>query len=98
MERLRYLLNKFGHIYNEEEAIEVQFRHIMLDKKVPKDIGYDEEQKDEYIGIYEELNSKIITPAFTPAFSEGLFGATLATSAPLGLSNFSTSAISFVTS
>jgi len=61
VERLRYLLNKFGHIYNEEEAIEVQFRHIMLDKKVPKDIGYNEEQKDEYIGIYEELNSKIIT-------------------------------------
>ena len=61
MERLRYLLNKFGHIYNEEEAIEVQFRHIMHDRKVPKDIGYNEEQKDEYIGIYEELNSKIIT-------------------------------------
>jgi len=39
-----------------------------------------------------------MSPLLTPAFSEGLFGATLATRAPLGSSNFSTSAISFVTS
>ena len=32
-----------------------------------------------------------------PALSEGLFSATLATSAPLGSPNFSISAISFVT-
>jgi len=30
------------------------------------------------------LNSKIISPLLTPAFSDGLFGATLATKAPLG--------------
>ena len=44
------------------------------------------------------LNSKIISPAFIPAFADGLFSATLATKAPLALSNFSTSAISLVTS
>ena len=33
-----------------------------------------------------------------PALSDGLFSATLATKAPLGSSNFSTSAISSVTS
>ena len=48
--------------------------------------------------IFSPLNSKIISPAFTPALSEGLFSATLATRAPLGLSNFSISAISLVTS
>ena len=39
-----------------------------------------------------------MSPALTPALSDGLFSATLATKAPLGLSNFSTTAISFVTS
>ena len=40
----------------------------------------------------------MISPALTPAFSEGLPDATLATRAPLGSSKFSISAISFVTS
>ena len=44
------------------------------------------------------LNSKIISPAFIPPFSDGLPGETLDTNAPLGSSNFSASAISFVTS
>jgi len=44
------------------------------------------------------LNSKIISPAFTPALSDGLFSATLATKAPLASSSCSTSAISLVTS
>ena len=39
-----------------------------------------------------------MSPALIPAFSDGLFSATLATNAPLGSSNFSTSAISSVTS
>ena len=43
-------------------------------------------------------NSNIISPALIPALSDGLLSATLATKAPLGLSNFSTSAISFETS
>ena len=47
--------------------------------------------------IKTPLNSKIISPALIPALSDGLPSATLATSAPLGLSNFSTSAISFLT-
>ena len=38
-----------------------------------------------------------MSPALIPPLSDGLFSATLATSAPLGSSNFSTSAISFVT-
>ena len=44
------------------------------------------------------LNSRIISPALIPPLSDGLFSATLATNAPLGSSNFSTSAISWVTS
>ena len=36
------------------------------------------------------LNSKIISPDLIPALSDGLFSATLATSAPLGLKKFST--------
>ena len=43
-------------------------------------------------------NSKIISPAFIPPFAAGLFSDTLATKAPSALFNFSTSAISFVTS
>ena len=39
----------------------------------------------------------MISPALIPALSDGLFSATLATNAPLGSSNFSTSAISFDT-
>ena len=39
----------------------------------------------------------MISPALIPALSEGLFSATLATRAPLGSSNFSISAISWVT-
>jgi len=50
------------------------------------------------VSTFLPSNSKIISPACIPAFSDGLFSATLATNAPLGLSNFSTSAISFVTS
>ena len=38
-----------------------------------------------------------MSPALMPALSDGLPFATLATRAPLGLSNFSISAISFVT-
>ena len=47
--------------------------------------------------IFVPLNSKMISPALIPALSDGLFSATLATNAPLGSSNFSTSAISSVT-
>tara|TARA_A100001011_G_scaffold352610_1_gene393500 strand:- start:62 stop:340 length:279 start_codon:yes stop_codon:yes gene_type:complete len=61
MERLRSLLNKYGHIYDEEEAIEVTFRHRMRNRKVPKDIGYNEKQNREYLNIYEELDSGNIT-------------------------------------
>ena len=50
------------------------------------------------VSIFFPSNSKIISPAFIPALSAGLFFPTLATSAPDGLSKFSTSAISFVTS
>jgi hypothetical protein len=39
----------------------------------------------------------MISPALIPALSDGLFSATLATRAPLGLSSFSISAISSVT-
>jgi hypothetical protein len=39
-----------------------------------------------------------MSPAFMPALSAGLFCPTLATNAPAGFFNFSTSAISFVTS
>jgi len=39
-----------------------------------------------------------MSPAFIPALSAGLFCPTLATNAPAGFFNFSTSAISFVTS
>ena len=48
--------------------------------------------------ILTPLNSKIMSPAFIPPLSDGLFSATLATNAPLGSSSFSTSAISWVTS
>ena len=51
------LLNKYGHIYNEEEAIEVEFRHRMKGRKLPKDIGYNEEQSKRYLNIYEQLDS-----------------------------------------
>ena len=61
MERLRSLLNKYGHIYDEEEAIEVTFRHRIRNRKAPKDIGYNEKQKREYLNIYEELDSGNIT-------------------------------------
>ena len=47
--------------------------------------------------IFTLLNSIIISPGFIPALSDGLPFATLTTNAPLGLSNFSTSAISLVT-
>ena len=57
MDRLKLLLNKYGHIYNEEEAIEVEFRHRMEGRKLPKDIGYNEEQKKRYLNIYEQLDS-----------------------------------------
>ena len=57
MDRLRLLLNKYGHIYNEEEAIEVEFRHRMEGRKLPKDIGYNEEQNKRYLNIYEQLDS-----------------------------------------
>ena len=57
MDRLKLLLNKYGHIYNEEEAIEVEFRHRMEGRKLPKDIGYNEEQNKRYLNIYEQLNS-----------------------------------------
>jgi hypothetical protein len=43
-------------------------------------------------------NSRIISPASIPALSAGLFFPTLATKAPSGFFNFSTSAISLVTS
>ena len=51
MDRLKLLLNKYGHIYNEEEAIEVEFRYRMEGRKLPKDIGYNEEQKKRYLKI-----------------------------------------------
>ena len=57
MDRLKLLLNKYAHIYNEEEAIEVEFRHRMEGRKLPKDIGYNEEQKKRYLNIYEQLDS-----------------------------------------
>ena len=57
MDRLKLLLNKYGHIYNEEEAIEVEFRHRMEGRKLPKDIGYNEEQNKRYLNIYEQLDS-----------------------------------------
>ena len=60
MGRLQILLNKYSHIYNEEEAIEVEFRHRMQDRKVPKDIGYNAEQMKEYMNIYEQLDSEKI--------------------------------------
>ena len=47
--------------------------------------------------IFSPLNSKIISPSLIPALSEGLFSATLTTNAPLGSSNSSASAISWVT-
>ena len=51
MDRLKLLLNKYGHIYNEEEAIEVEFRHRMEGRKLPKYIGYYEEQNKRYLNI-----------------------------------------------
>ena len=60
MQRLQLLLNKHSHIYNEEEAIEVEFRHRMEFRKLPKDIGYNQEQMNTYLKIYEELDSGII--------------------------------------
>ena len=57
MDRLKLLINKYGHIYNEEEAIEVEFRHRMEGRKLPKDIGYNEEQNKRYLNIYEQLDS-----------------------------------------
>ena len=57
MDRLKLLLNKYGHIYNEEEAIEVEFRHRMEGRKLPKDIGYNEEQNKRYLNIYKQLDS-----------------------------------------
>ena len=47
--------------------------------------------------IFLPSNSRIISPSFIPALSDGLPGATLATNAPRAFFNFSTSAISFVT-
>ena len=57
MDRLKLLLNKYGHIYNEEEAIEVEFRYRMEGRKLPKDIGYNDEQNKRYLHIYEQLDS-----------------------------------------
>ena len=57
MDRLKFLLNKYGHIYNEEEAIEVEFRHRMEGRKLPKDIGYNADQNKRYLKIYEQLDS-----------------------------------------
>ena len=50
------------------------------------------------VSIFFPSKFKIISPAFIPALSAGLFSPTLATKAPWGFLSFSTSAISFVTS
>jgi len=50
------LVNKYHHIYLEEEAIEVEFRFKTNDNKLPKDIGYSEEQQKTYYNIYKDLD------------------------------------------
>ena len=54
------LVKKFHHIYLEEEAIEAEFRFKTKDSKIPKDIGYNDEQQSVYYDIYKDLdNGKI---------------------------------------
>ena len=60
MSRLEELARKHLHIYHEEEAIETEFRHRIEGRKLPKDIGYNEEQNERYLNIYEQLDSGTI--------------------------------------
>ena len=50
------LVNKYHHIYLEEEAIEAEFRFKTNESKIPKDIGYNEEQQKVYYKIYKDLD------------------------------------------
>jgi len=60
MTRINDLVMKYHSIYLEEERREVVFRHNVIERKMPKDIGYDDEQKARYLNAYEDLDAGTI--------------------------------------
>ena len=56
MARINDLVIKHHSIYLEEERIEVVFRNNVIRRKLPKEIGYDNSQKAEYLKVYEDLD------------------------------------------
>ena len=57
MARINDLVIKHHSIYLEEERIEVVFRNNVIRRKLPKEIGYDNTQKTEYLKVYEDLDA-----------------------------------------
>ena len=60
MTEINDLVMKQHSIYLEEERREVVFRHNVTKRKMPKDIGYDNEQKARYLNTYKDLDAGTI--------------------------------------
>ncbi len=55
--KLQELVLKHNHVFNEEEAVEVEFRHLSKGNKLPKTIGFNEDQKKKQFSIYQKLDN-----------------------------------------
>ncbi len=60
MTRINDLVMKHHSIYLEEERREAVFRHNVIKRKLPKDIGYDDKLKERYLNAYEDLDVGLI--------------------------------------
>jgi len=59
MTRINDLVIKHHSIYLEEERREVVFRHNIIERKMPKDIGFDDKLKARYLKAYEDLDAGV---------------------------------------